>query len=184
MSAPAIQMSGLPLSGRPPRESTDRARADRTAPRTRPARARVNVLTGSLGRSIVMTAMPSRTLTDSAGDRRPGRGVMRRSTTIAKPIPPAAQTVIRPNCPPRRPSSLSSVVVMRAPGRAERMADRDRSAHHVELRAIDLAHRLGEPGALGPLLRLEALEVREHLRGERLVHLDEVDVARASAPRA
>src|SRR5687767_13471529 len=37
------------------------------------------------------------------------------STTIAKPIPPAAQTVISPNCPPRRRSSLRSVVVMRAP---------------------------------------------------------------------
>ena len=38
-----------------------------------------------------------------------------RSMTIANPRPPAAQTVSSPNCPPRRPSSLQSVVVMRAP---------------------------------------------------------------------
>jgi hypothetical protein len=38
-----------------------------------------------------------------------------RSTTIAKPSPPAAQTVINPNCPFRRFSSFTSVVVMRAP---------------------------------------------------------------------
>ena len=38
-----------------------------------------------------------------------------RSTTIAKPSPPAAQTVIRPNWPSRRASSFTSVVVTRAP---------------------------------------------------------------------
>src|ERR1700694_5908203 len=37
------------------------------------------------------------------------------STTMAKPIPPAAQTVMSPNCPPRRRNSFNSVVVMRAP---------------------------------------------------------------------
>src|ERR1700737_1222194 len=37
------------------------------------------------------------------------------STTIAKPLPPAEQTVIRPNCPLRRRNSFSNVVVMRAP---------------------------------------------------------------------
>ena len=63
------------------------------------------------------------------------------------------------------------------------MPDRDRSAHHVEPRAIHFADRLGEARALGPLLRLEASEVREHLRGERLVHLDEVDVAQREPAR-
>src|SRR6185437_8752820 len=38
-----------------------------------------------------------------------------RSSTIAKPRPPAAQTVIRPYCASRRPISFNSVVVMRAP---------------------------------------------------------------------
>src|SRR6185437_2172568 len=37
------------------------------------------------------------------------------SITIACPRPPAAQTVINPNCPPRRTSSLASVVRMRPP---------------------------------------------------------------------
>src|SRR5450759_4124877 len=37
------------------------------------------------------------------------------STTIAKPIPPAAHTVISPNCPSRRRNSCRSVVVIRAP---------------------------------------------------------------------
>ena len=38
-----------------------------------------------------------------------------RSTTIANPIPPAAQTVMRPNCPSRLRSSLRSVTVIREP---------------------------------------------------------------------
>src|SRR5207237_8718947 len=38
-----------------------------------------------------------------------------RSRTMACPIPPAAQTVISPNWPPRRTSSLVRVVRMRAP---------------------------------------------------------------------
>src|SRR5258706_1164214 len=37
------------------------------------------------------------------------------STTIAKPIPPAEQTVINPNCAPRRRSCFRSVVVILAP---------------------------------------------------------------------
>ena len=44
-----------------------------------------------------------------------GRCHQSRSTTIAKPIPPAAQTVIKPNCPFRRRSSFRSVTVMRDP---------------------------------------------------------------------
>ncbi len=44
-----------------------------------------------------------------------GRCHQPRSTTIANPIPPAAHTVISPNCPSRRRSSLSSVTVMRDP---------------------------------------------------------------------
>src|SRR5687767_2285450 len=37
------------------------------------------------------------------------------SRTMANPMPPAAHTVMRPNWPPRRRSSLMSVIVMRAP---------------------------------------------------------------------
>src|SRR5512141_328189 len=48
--------------------------------------------------------------------------------------------------------------------RAERVAERDRPAVHVELRGIDLAERLGPAELLlGERLRGERLEVREHL---------------------
>jgi hypothetical protein len=55
---------------------------------------------------------------DSADDlsgQRIWRAHWSRSTTIEKPSPPAAQTVIRPNCPPRLRSSFRSVTVMRDP---------------------------------------------------------------------
>ena len=62
-------------------------------------------------------------------------------------------------------------------GGAERVAERDRAAVHVEARRIDLADRLGAAeAALGERLRAEHLEHAEHLRGERLVQIDEVDV--------
>src|SRR5207237_2911709 len=43
------------------------------------------------------------------------RAVHARSTTIENPIPPAAQTVINPNCPFLLRSSLTRVIVIRAP---------------------------------------------------------------------
>ena len=103
---------------------------------------------------------------------------------MAWPIPPAAHTVMSPNCPPRRIELVGERDENAAAGRAERMPDRDRAAHHVELRPIDFANRLGESGALGPLPRHESGEVAQHLRGKRLVHLDEIDVARARVRRA
>src|SRR6185436_7769238 len=42
-------------------------------------------------------------------------GHVARSTTIACPMPPAAQTVMSPNCPPRLASSFTSVMRMRPP---------------------------------------------------------------------
>ena len=59
----------------------------------------------------------------------PSAGVYSRSTTMAKPMAPAAQTVISPNCCPRRFSSFSSVTVMRPPVRAEGVPDGDGAAH-------------------------------------------------------
>ncbi len=53
-------------------------------------------------------------------------------------------------------------------GHAERVAERDRAAVDVELLARDA----------------EVLGRRDHLRGERLVDLDEVDVVDRSASRA
>src|ERR671910_2565055 len=62
-------------------------------------------------------------------------------------------------------------------GRRERMADRDRTALDVELRAVDGAEGAGEPEPLAAeFLRLPGLERAEHLRGEGLVDLVEVEV--------
>src|SRR2546425_5050160 len=51
-------------------------------------------------------------------------------------------------------------------GRAERMAERDRATHHVHALLVQPADAV----------RLQHLEGGEDLRGERLVHLDQVDV--------
>src|SRR5688572_8385905 len=66
-------------------------------------------------------------------------------------------------------------------GCAEWMADCDRASHDVQPRLIHLADRTAEPRTLGPVLRLESAEIRENLRGERLVHLDEINVAKREA---
>src|SRR5438094_454808 len=47
--------------------------------------------------------------------REGGSGHQRRSSTIAKPMPPCAQIESNPNCTSRRAISLASVVTMRAP---------------------------------------------------------------------
>src|SRR6266540_909005 len=52
-----------------------------------------------------------------------------------------------------------------APGRAERMPDRDRTPHHVDDVLVDL-----------PPLGGETLEIRQHLRRECLVNLDQAEV--------
>src|SRR5688500_12539258 len=52
---------------------------------------------------------------DVALSRRSRGGHPAFSRTMANPMPPAAHTVMRPNWPPRRRSSLMSVIVMRAP---------------------------------------------------------------------
>src|SRR5437773_213216 len=62
-------------------------------------------------------------------------------------------------------------------GGAEGVAEGDRAAGLVDLLRIDLADRLGAAEFfLRDLLRSNPLDVREHLRGERLVHLDDFDV--------
>src|SRR5262245_38643026 len=67
-------------------------------------------------------------------------------------------------------------------GGRERMPDRDAAALDVELRAIDCA----ECGRLAELrstvvVRLPRLQRAEHLRGERLVNLIEVEVLEPQA---
>src|SRR5438105_5083915 len=61
-------------------------------------------------------------------------------------------------------------------GCAEWMTDCDRSAHHVESRLIHFSHRVRESGSLSPILRLETAEVRQYLRRECLMHLDQIHV--------
>src|SRR5690606_36421332 len=71
----------------------------------------------------------------------------------------------------------------RAGGR-ERMADRDRAAVHVELVEIDLAEGLAAPELLlREALALEGLRVAEDLRGEGLVHVDQIEIAQLQAGR-
>ena len=172
MSAPATQMSGLPLT--PHRGLIDRSRSSRSnsADELARARCRVILLTDSFGRSSVMTAMPSsRVIAEGHAD------ASCRSTTIAKPMPPAAQPSSSPNCPPRRRSSLSSVVVMRAP-----VAPNGCPIAIDPPITLSCARSTRRPAARTPRARptpaTRTLEVRQHLRRERLVHLDEVDVAK------
>src|ERR1044072_1906109 len=71
------------------------------------------------------------------------------------PMPPAAQIEIRPRPEPRSARSLASVATMRAPGAAEG----------------------GAPEALAAVgVGLPGLQRAEHLRGEGLVDLVDVEV--------
>ena len=67
-------------------------------------------------------------------------------------------------------------------GRGERVADRQRGAVDVELRAVDRAERLVEAEALAAELGvLPRRERRQDLGGERLVDLEEVEVLEGEA---
>ncbi len=117
-----------------------------------------------------------------SGDGRRGTGDggasrYSRSTTMAKPSPPAAHTVIRPNCPLRRASSWQSVVVMRAPVAPNGWPMAIEPPITLRRSGSTSPTGVREPRALGPVLRGEALQVREHLRGKGLVHLDQRHVA-------
>ena len=61
------------------------------------------------------------------------------------------------------------------------MSERDRAAHHVELRSVHFADRLGKTRALGPPFRLESFEIRQHLCGKRFMHLYQIDVLQREA---
>ena len=95
-------------------------------------------------------------------------GAQSRSRISAMPWPPPTHMVIRPvvlSCQSRR---VEHRVLQPGAGHAERVADRDRAAVDVEPVEVDA----------------EVLVGRHHLRGERLVDLDQVDVADASCRRA
>ena len=92
----------------------------------------------------------------SAADRR-GRA-QTRSNAIATEPPPPRHRVAIPYRPPRRAELVEQRRDDPCPGRPDRVAQRDRAAVHVDLRPV-------EP---------ELAPVRQRLRGERLVDLDQV----------
>ncbi len=83
------------------------------------------------------------------------------SMTVAEPMPPPAHMLATPMPPPRRRSSYMSVVTIRAPVRRDRVAERAAAPVHVH----DLVVEAEDPAR------------RDRHRRERLVDLDEVDVA-------
>jgi hypothetical protein len=85
---------------------------------------------------------------------------LRRWRTKAMPWPPPTHMVSRPNSLSRLCRPLSSVVVIRAPGGAERVAQRDRAAVDVEPVEVDA----------------QVLVRRDDLGREGLVDLDQVHV--------
>jgi hypothetical protein len=107
-----------------------------------------------------------------------GDGAHARSMTMAWPMPPAAQDRHQPELSAAAYELVGERHENASSRRPEWMSDRDRATHHIELRPVDLTDRVGESGALGPIARQESSEVAQHLRGERLVHLDEIDVGK------
>jgi hypothetical protein len=92
------------------------------------------------------------------------------------PRPPAAQTEIRPRPEPRWSRPLASVGDEPPAGGAERMAGAERAAADVDLLAVDRPSGV-EPEALFAVDRvLPRLQRAQHLRGERLVDLVDVEV--------
>ena len=87
------------------------------------------------------------------------------STIIAVPMPPPMHSDAAPRPPPRACSACTSVVRMRAAG-ANRVAERDRAAVRVDL-----------------AVEAELADHGERLRGEGLVELDEIGIARDAARR-
>ena len=69
-------------------------------------------------------------------------------------------------------------------GGPEGMAEGDGAAVDVEAAGVHLAQRRGAAELLRELGTGEGLEVARHLRGEGLVHLDQVDVRRLIPARS
>ena len=103
-----------------------------------------------------------------------------RSSTAAAPRPPAAQIPSSAVRLPVRASSFAIVVTMRAPVAPKGCPSASEPpwtlsfAGSISPTAVSLPSRARANGALA-----EHLEDAEHLRRERLVHVDEVDVRRA-----
>ena len=96
-------------------------------------------------------------------------------------MPPCAQIEIRPNCTSRRAISFDERGHQRAPV-APNGCPIAIEPPITFSGPSPLAHRLGTAEPLGPDWRLEGLDIREHLRRERLVHLDQAEVAASARP--
>ena len=96
---------------------------------------------------------------------RPSLSSVYRSTHIAMPMPPPMQSVARPFLALRFCISYSSVTSTRAPEAPIGWPMRDRAAVDVDLAGVPA----------------EVLVDRAGLRGEGLVGLDQVEVARPSS---
>ncbi len=134
-----------------------------------------------LGRAAAQGAR--REAADPAGPPGPLRGVApQRSRIAVTPWPPAAQIEMTPRPEPFSASSLASVATIRPPVAANGCPAASDEPATLSLRAVDRAERRVEAQ---PLLAedrvLPRLERREHLRGERLVDLVEVEVLQRPA---
>ena len=134
---------------------------------------------GVLGRAVLVR----RPVFDRSSAPTTGGG--QRSRIAVTPWPPAAQIEITPRPLPFSASSLARRGDDPAAGGGERVARRQRGAVDVELGPVDRAERRVEAE---PLLAedrvLPRLQGGQHLRGERLVDLVEVEVLQRSGPRA
>ena len=99
-------------------------------------------------------------------------------------MPPAVQMEISPRAAVLR-QQLGEVAHDARAGRRERMAEGDARAPDVQLGAVDGAQRLvAAEHLLAVVGILPGLQRRQHLRGEGLVDLVEVEVLQLSARRA
>ena len=90
----------------------------------------------------------------------------------------AAQTDRRAAC-----NSFATVVTIRAPVAPNGCPiEMDPPITFNRLSGIDLTNRRTESRALRPILGGESLNVAQHLRGKRLVHIDEIHILAASIP--
>ncbi len=105
-----------------------------------------------------------------------------RSTIATTPWPPAAQTEISARPEPFSASILAAVARMRPPVAANGWPAASDRAVDVQLVAVDRAQRPVEAEVrLAELSVFPGSERGEHLRGERLVDLEEVEVVERQA---
>ena len=135
-------------------------------------------------RRVDACSRPATPVEGECGRRTDRRRRQARSRIATTPWPPAAQIEItpRPVPPSDCASSLASTVMIRPPVAANGWPAASEEPLTLSLAAVDRAQRRVEAEALLAEHRvLPRLERREHLRGERLVDLVEVEVLQRQA---